>query len=283
MTLTIGVPADIPLNAHNPRRIGSQNQKFLLLGKENTPWNYSFRYSWGKEGNSWGTPRHRHTFDQIRWEIKGDYSLTEEETMPEGWVGFFPESVFYGPQAKDDGVVQLTAQFAGVNGQYVSRRQNIEIQEKLIAEGGSFEGGMYVWHDENGERHQKESGQACDEYFFGRKIEYSTPRYRNYILMNPEAFAWRKHPDLAGVGRRFLGSYTERDVRIEFLQLDPGSQMPYGTHPSVELLYVVEGSITCQDQTYGPQTALGTEAETAPEMITANEDTLLYHLKLPTL
>ena len=51
-------------------RDGKVDQKFLLEGDDNSPNNYLLNVGLTGAGG-WGTPRHRHNFDQIRSVSKG--------------------------------------------------------------------------------------------------------------------------------------------------------------------------------------------------------------------
>ena len=53
-------------------RDGKLDQKFLLEGDDDSPNNYLLNVGLTGAGG-WGTPRHRHNFDQIRYVLKGEY------------------------------------------------------------------------------------------------------------------------------------------------------------------------------------------------------------------
>ena len=54
-------------------RDGKLDQKFLLEGEDDSPNNYLLNVGLTGAGG-WGTPRHRHNFDQIRYVLKGRVS-----------------------------------------------------------------------------------------------------------------------------------------------------------------------------------------------------------------
>src|SRR3982751_5626012 len=78
-------------------REGVLDQKHLLFGEDGSPNNYDLNMGLTGSGG-WRTPRHRHTFDQIRYVIAGTLPYTETDVLEQGWVGYFPESVHYGPR-----------------------------------------------------------------------------------------------------------------------------------------------------------------------------------------
>ena len=61
-------------------RDGKLDQKFLLLGEDNSPNNYLLNVGLTGSGG-WGTPRHRHNFDQIRFVLKGKYPVSPHKVM----------------------------------------------------------------------------------------------------------------------------------------------------------------------------------------------------------
>ena len=96
-------------------RSGTLDQKFLLQGEHGSPNNYLLNVGLTGSGG-WGTPRHRHNFDQIRYVLKGKYPASPHKIMGEGAVAYFPESVHYGPQDRPEGLEMMVIQFGGASG-----------------------------------------------------------------------------------------------------------------------------------------------------------------------
>ncbi len=264
-------------------RKGDRDSRVLLVGEEGSPANYKFGWSTGRGEESWETPRHRHNFEQIRYVIEGDYSMTKTKSIPAGSVGYFPESNYYGPQVKNPNLTMLTVQYGGPSGYgYVTSRQRAAALEALRARGGTFSNGIYQWIDEGGTHHNQDGAEAIYEHVFGHDMVYPPARYDEIILMHPENFAWVPLAGQPGVQRRLLGAFTERDVRIAFLRLDAGARLRIGGEPSVELLFLTEGSVTYDGRSFGPQSAFGTSAEDPVEELVASEPSVLFYAKLPT-
>lgn len=264
-------------------RVGHRNTKQLLTGQEGSPTNYSFTYGGAGSAADWTTPRHRHTFEQIRYTACGDYVMKDGEVLPEGWIAYFPESVFYGPQVKHKNLSMLTLQFGGPSGiGYWSDAQRKQAFDSLLAKGGKFEEGMYVWTDADGRKHQQDAGEAVEAEAAGHAVEYPEPRYKDIVVMNPANFSWVKDRENAGVGRKLVGAFTERDIRIAFIRMDKGSTMQFGAENSDEVLFLKDGSVTHQNQRYGQNTGFGTFPEDMPETLTAVEPSELIYIKLPT-
>ena len=72
-------------------------------------------FTWLVHGKGYGTPRHRHTFDQIRLTFEG-VRQSDDGDMGPGECGYFPEGVAYGPQHQDEQEVGLILQFECENG-----------------------------------------------------------------------------------------------------------------------------------------------------------------------
>jgi len=274
---------DYYAEAHN-LRTGSRVSKVLLRGEEDALDNYKFGYGEGGEGGTdWTTPRHRHIFEQIRYPLEGDYMIEQDKWVPAGQVSYFPEAAFYGPQVKAKNLTMLVLQFGGPSGMgYHSVRQRKEAAEGLMAKGGTFEEGMYVWKDENGETHKMDALEACYEQQYGKKIVYPPARYSTVITMNPANFAWKKDADAKGVARKTLGVFTERDVRIGFVHLDADAKLAFGTEDSPEILFLKDGSVSHGGETHKQLTAFGSKKTDAPETLTALEESELFYVKLPT-
>ena len=64
--MRVSEAATADIGAVGSMRDGKLDQKFLLLGEDNSPNNYLLNVGLTGAGG-WGTPRHRHNFDQIRF------------------------------------------------------------------------------------------------------------------------------------------------------------------------------------------------------------------------
>ena len=264
-------------------RSGKRNTKPLLYGREGRPDNYKFGFGGAGSGEDWTTPRHRHTFEQIRYVASGEYVIRKDEVMPTGWVAYFPESCYYGPQVKRADCDMLTLQFGGPSGLgYWSTAQRKKALESLLAKGGKFENGIYTWLDENGKRHNQDASEAVEEEARGHPVDYPEARYSDIVVMNPAAFSWIKDREHTGVARKHLGSFSERDARIGFVRMEKGATLPFGAEPSAEVIFLKEGRISHDNSTYAAHTAFGTEADEKPVGLTAVEPSELLYMKLPT-
>ena len=170
-------------------REGKLEQKHLLFGEDGSPNNFDLNMG-NTGGGGWRTPRHRHNFDQIRYVIQGRLPYTETDVLEEGWVGYFPESVHYGPQERAEGLRTMVLQCGGASGAgYLSVAQR-EATNAELAKTGEFAKGMYHYTDASGAAQVVDGSYAIFEHAMGGKLEFATPRYEDVIAMNPQACEW---------------------------------------------------------------------------------------------
>ena len=250
--MRVGKASDTDVEQVGTMREGKLDQKHLLFGEDGSPNNYDLNMGWTGSGG-WRTPRHRHNFDQIRYVIAGTLPYTETEVLEQGWVGYFPESVHYGPQERAEGLRTLVLQCGGASGQgylSVARREAVNAE---LNEVGEFKKGLYHYTDEQGQPQSMDGSEAIFERAMGRSLEFAAPRYTDVIAMDPEAYDWVKQGD-AGVEEKWLGRFTERDLQIGFLRLEAGAVYQAGQHPSIEILFQIDGRINAGDAEHGPET-----------------------------
>lgn len=260
-------------------RDGVLEMNILLTGQDGSPNNYVLMLNRTGTGG-WGTPRHRHNFDQVRFVIKGDYPYAPGKVMPEGTVGYFPESVHYGPQARPEGLEVLTCQFGGASGNgFLSVAQREAANEALKAK-GEFKNGVFTYVDEHGKRHNKDGSEACVEQATGKKLTFAAPRYEDQVMMDPTNYEWI--PDgTKGVSSKWLGSFTERAARLGFTRIETNAALLAGDQPSIELVFVSKGKVSVDGLTYGPRSAFEFQPNEGPIPVKALEPSELFRIILP--
>jgi len=251
-------------------RAGVLAQKHLLIGQPGAPNNYDLNVGRAGEGG-WRTPRHRHNFDQFRYVIKGNYPYMGDKVLPEGWVGYFPESVYYGPQDRPEGLETLVLQCGGASGNgYVSVADR-EVANDALKHKGEFKDGVYTYYDAAGQRHNQDASAACFEYATGRKLEFAQPRYSDVVVMNPSAYEWLAQ-DTKGVYIKWLGTFTERNAGIGFVRVESNATYDAGMLPAITLLYQTNGRVAVKDREYGPGSAFEFLPNEGPIRIRAIEE-----------
>jgi hypothetical protein len=261
-------------------REGKLDQKHLLFGEDGSPNNYDLNMGHAGSGG-WRTPRHRHNFDQIRYILSGKLPYTETEVLEEGWVGYFPESVHYGPQDRPEGLRTVVLQCGGASGGgYLSVAQREAVNAEMNKT-GEFKKGMYHYVDENAVEQVVDGSLAIFERATGNALEFATPRYTDVIAMNPNAYDWIPQGD-TGLADKWVGTFTERDLRIGFLKLDAGAVYQAGLQPSIEILFQIHGQVTAGGEKYGPETGFEFLAGEGPVPVEAVEPTEFLRVVLHT-
>jgi len=269
--MRVGTAAETDSEKVGTMREGKLDQKHLLFGEDGSPNNFDLNTGL-TGGGGWRTPRHRHNFDQIRYVLKGRLPYSETDFLEEGWLGYFPESVHYGPQERAEGLQTVVLQCGGASGAgYLSVAQREAVNAELN-ETGEFKKGMYTFTDENGTVQTVDGSQAIFERAMGHKLEFATPRYTDVIAMNPEAYDWLPQGD-PGVQEKWVGTFTERNLRLGFLRLDAGAVYQAGQFPSIEILFQIKGQVVAGGAKYGPETGYEFLPNEGPVPVEAVEPT----------
>ena len=230
----------------------------------------------------WGTPRHRHNFDQIRYVLKGKYPVSPHKTMEEGSVAYFPESVHYGPQDRPEGLEMMVIQFGGASGSGFLSTPRREAANEALKAKGEFKNGIFTWVDEKGQKHNMDGSAACFEEATGKKLVFAPPRYDDIVMMNPELYAW-VDTGTPGVSTKLLGTFTERDTKLGFIKVDAGATYNTGSRSQIEVLFMSKGSVVINGKTYGEKTAIELLPSDQPIDIKANDESLFFSVTLPKL
>jgi hypothetical protein len=202
------------------------------------------RYGTGED--AYETPRHRHTFEQIRYTVEGRQNYAPGKYLPEGWLAYFPAGAYYGPQREKEGTT-LTLQFGEG---YLTKEQRDRAQLEL-GKRGRFENGVFRANEPIDGRKNQDAVEAMFEVIHGRKLEYPEPRYAGPIAIDPSAFAWL--PLGEGISHKPLGSFTERDVRISMVRWDDDASYSLGdgrTH----FVFSLTGTVRVGGETHPPRT-----------------------------
>ena len=260
-------------------REGKLVQKFLLEGQDGSPNNYLLNVGLTGSGG-WGTPRHRHNFDQIRYVLKGKYPVSPHKVMGEGSVAYFPESVHYGPQDRPEGLEMMVVQFGGASGSGFLSTPQREAANARLEKKGTFKDGIFTWIDDKGQKHNMDGSAACFEEAMKTKLTFAPARYDDVVVMEPSASEWISTAT-PGVFTKLLGTFTERNCRISMIKLEAGATMNTGTRSQIEVLFMGTGSFSVDGKTYGDKTAIELLPSDAPVDIRANAESVFFAVTLP--
>lgn len=263
----------------NGVRAGKLVSRELLIGRDGSPNNYSFQI--GTSESAYAVPRHRHNFDQVRYNLRGQIKYGDK-VFPTGWVVYFPEGAYYGPQVREVGSLTLTGQFGGANGVgYLSKVQQKKAHAELQKKGTFTDKGTFDWTDGSGRKHRQDSFEAVFEQVTGRPLVYPEPRYADIVLMNPANYAWKPLAGAPGVAEKQLGVFTERETRIAMLRLDASATFEARAEDAPLVLFVARGSVRHDGHDYGVESAFGLEPGEGPEPLTAGAETELLSIRMP--
>jgi hypothetical protein len=185
----------------------------------------NFQLSLGRAGGDFYSPRHRHNFEQIRFQLAGELDFARDGKMKTGMIGYFPEGMAYGPQSQDPASTPMTIvlQMGGASGSgYLSRKEVKAGMDALKAE-GEFKDGVFRRRADVPGKRNVDGYQAIWEYVNKRPMTYPESRYSRPFMMDPSHFEWVPITGAPGVAEKFAGTFTERRSSARFLRLDPGA------------------------------------------------------------
>jgi hypothetical protein len=258
-------------------RGGTFHFRHLIDGEPGTIGNFSL--SMGRNDKDFVSPRHRHNFDQFRFQLEGDLNFARDGKMTPGMVGFFPEGAAYGPQTSEAAAMTIVLQFGGASGSgYLSRQESKQATSELKAL-GTFEGGVYRRNEGVPGNRSLDGFQAIWEHVNNRPLEYPKPRYPQPVMMDSSHYNWVASPGNPGVDKKLLGIFTERHAEARMVRLNAGATL-YATGRSIYVAY--SGSGRVGQEPLRQYTAVFLEHGDAAAFTT---DTMmeLLHLGLPDL
>lgn len=199
-------------------RDGKFIERRLLEGPDGSSDNFQFTLV--NTGGDFFSPRHRHNFDQFRFQIDGDGGFDRDGTMSPGTVGYFPAGTRYGPQSNKGDLTVLVLQFAGANGDGYMSEAETAAATRDLKQFGEFKGGVYYPNEGTG-RKQQDGYEASWEHHNKRKLTYPAERFHHPVFMNANAFAWQPLEGQAAA-EKVLGNFDEYGTGIRFVKLAPG-------------------------------------------------------------
>ncbi len=258
-------------------RGGTFHYRHLLEGTPGTAGN--FHLGIGQQDGDFVSPRHRHNFDQFRYQLEGTSNFDRNGKMKAGSLGYFPEGVAYGPQSSEGRSVTAVLQFGGASGNGYLSPQEVAAGTEQLKKFGTFEAGIFRRNDDVEGRRNSDAYQAIWEHMHGRRMDYPKPRYRDPVMLDPENYDWLPIAGMPGVREKPLGVFTERQCAAQLIEIARGARYRAGGR-SVYL--VLAGAGIAHDSPYRRLTALHlAEGETAT--LVARDDTELLRLVLPDL
>lgn len=241
----------------------------------------NFQLTLGEQSGDFFSPRHRHNFEQIRFQFEGTLDFDRDGKMTPGMVGYFPEGAAYGPQNPVPGESPLTVvlQCGGASRSgYLSRNEAKACIDELGAV-GEFDGGVFRRRADVEGKRNMDGFQAIWEHANKRPMVYPKPRYSRPVFMDPENYQWLPREGADGVMEKILGVFTECRTETGFLKLDSGAALEARGRG---LFFVVSGAGKVAGEPFRRYTTLFLErGETAK--FKADDRTEMLHIGLPVL
>jgi hypothetical protein len=258
-------------------RGGTFHFRHLIDGEPGTIDNFSL--SMGRNDKDFVSPRHRHNFDQFRFQLEGDLNFASDGKMTPGMVGFFPEGASYGPQTSEATAMTVVLQFGGASGSgYLSRQESKQATNELKAL-GTFDDGVYRRNEGVPGKRNLDGFQAIWEHVNKRPLQYPKPRYPQPIMMDSSHYDWVPLAGNAGVKEKLLGVFTERRAEALMLLLASDASLR-ATGRSI--YFVTSGNGRIEGEALRRFTAVFLDhGETAA--FTAETEIEMLHLGMPDL
>jgi hypothetical protein len=266
---------EVPVVERQHARAGLFRAQALLNGEDGTPDNFFLQLS--QTYCDFASPRHRHNFDQVRVQLKGDADFARDGVMKPGTIGYFPEGVFYGPQSIAGESATLVLQFGGASGSGYISEERFQQGVTELKQYGSFEGGIYRRNNDDDGRRNQDAYEAVWEHIHGRRMEYPKSEHRQPVFLAPADFQWQAEPAMAGVQRKTLGRFSARGTRLSILGAPAGTQLTLAPH---SIVFVLQGEGRCADGAgWRRHATLRTGA--AAESVTATQACELLEVQIP--
>ena len=200
------------------------------------------------------SPRHRHTFDQVRMVLEGGAKFGPLRCHGGDCV-YFPEGVFYGPQEHiTDYATILLIQTQGPTWGPFPTYPQMDVAYAAMQDEGVFDRaeGKFRWKDGR----VQDGFEAILEHLIGGEAEYPEPRYHSPCVLRSNNFAFRPMPDGRLAAVKPLAGFNGSGPLLELWKLEPGAETPR-LQPSRNMAIVLmSGGVSYHGQAATPGTYL---------------------------
>ena len=197
------------------------------------------------------SPRHRHTFQQIRFLVEGKMRYNKD-IYNAGDCLYIPEGAYYGPitpvEKREGGVEKMhfvDIQFEGPSGIPYPHPDDVVRSQRQLAETGKFEEGIYTFASGR----KRDAYEAILENLTGKPVEYPPSRLDNYVVMRTGSYPWVK-TGRDGISQRHLGYFFECGPNLKMLSLKAGSKLEPGEPDGHRALFLLSGSVSFDGQAF---------------------------------
>ena len=198
------------------------------------------------------SPRHRHTFQQVRFLVGGKMKYGRE-VYEAGDCLYIPEGAYYGPikpvPVEDGGSEQMhfiDIQFEGPSGIPYPDPDEVVTAQRALAQTGKFEEGVYTFPDGR----NRDAYEAILEKVTGQPVVYPQPRLTSYVVMRSGAYPWIAHRSIPGVSAKHLGYFFETGPNIKLVSIAAGAEIPAGSPQGHRAVFLTEGTASFEGKDY---------------------------------
>jgi len=190
------------------------------------------------------SPRHRHTFQQVRFLVGGKMKYGRE-VYEAGDCLYIPEGAYYGPikpvPVEEGGSEQMhfiDIQFEGPSGIPYPDPDEVVTAQRALAKTGKFEEGVYTFPDGR----NRDAYEAILEKVTGQPVVYPQPRLTSYVVMRSSAYPWIAHRSVPGVSAKHLGYFFETGPNIKLVSIAAGAAIPAASPAGHRAVLLTEGT-----------------------------------------
>ena len=223
MRIVHGDQVEEKIRIHQHRQ-GMFRHRTVARGEPGTPGNFILELV--RTTDDFFSPRHKHNFDQFRYQLEGEFDFDRNGKMTPGTIGYFPEGTPYGPQSSSVNSLKLVLQFGGASGNGYMTQEQLEAGTAELKKRGAFERGVFRRSEGEDGKRNVDGYQAVWEHVNKRPMKYPAQRYHDPIMMSPDHFDWVPIGGIPGVCEKLMGVFTERGCEARFFRLAPSASIP---------------------------------------------------------
>jgi hypothetical protein len=268
--------ASVPVEEVPHVREGIFRTRKLLNGRPGTPGNFALQLV--RTPDTYYSPRHRHNFDQVRYQLEGEFDFTRDGIMGPGIIGYFPEGTHYGPQDTKCSSLTLVLQFGGDSGSGYLSAEEYRQAADVLSQTGTFAKGIYTTVKPDGKKINKDAYEAVWEAVHGKPLVYPRSPYDKPVFINPDSIQWEQ-TEYSGVTRKVLGDFSKTGTRLYQFLLQPGVEFMLEDN----CLYFIEtGQGSINDSHFEKHASVHVEPGETP-VLKADIETMILQMGLPAL
>lgn len=200
-------------------------------------------------GPAYFSPRHRHTFDQVRYVASGRMKVGTAELGP-GDILYVPEGAFYGPQKIVETETEKEAIHFNIQIPGPSRGVYLHADEQRAAatelsKVGVFKDGVFI---RDGKTY--DGFEAVHMHHTGAEPDYADPRVDGIVVFHTAAVKWQPVQGQRGVTAKHIAYLNDVGPNIKMLKLDPGATLQASKNTWEEFRFVIEGAVEYNGKHY---------------------------------